>query len=114
MRPRRASHQALKARLDLEARVAQAYGEVLVAQEAFQLNSRHSAVVSELARQTDLRFKSGEAPRSDQAQAQQRAASGIHLRGRGPRPAGQGGRDDLDRPGRPCPDVPGSLTAPRL
>lgn len=69
-----ADQQALKTRLDLEARVAQAYGDVLVAQEALQLNTRQLAAAGELARQADLRFNSGEAPRSDQAQAAARAA----------------------------------------
>lgn len=69
-----ADQQALKTRLDLEARVAEAYGDVLVAQEAFRLNSRQLEAAGELARQADLRFQSGDAPRSDQAQAQARAA----------------------------------------
>jgi TolC family type I secretion outer membrane protein len=71
---RAADEQALKARLDLEARVAEAYGAVLVAQESFHLNDRQLQAASELARQADLRFNAGEAPRSDQAQAQARAA----------------------------------------
>lgn len=69
-----ADQQALRTRLDLEARVAQAYGDVLVAQESFQFNSRQLEAASELARQADLRFNAGEAPRSDQAQAAARAA----------------------------------------
>jgi outer membrane protein len=69
-----AKQQLAKARLDLEARVAQAYGQVLVAEEAFRLNGRALDAAAELARQARLRFDSGEAPRTDLAQAEARAA----------------------------------------
>lgn len=71
---RAADQQAVKARLDLEARVAQAYGDVLVGEESYRLNARQLEAAAELARQADLRFNSGDAPRSDQAQAQAREA----------------------------------------
>ena len=61
-------------RLGLEARVAEAYGDVLVAEEAFRLNTRQVEVAAELARQAGLRFQAGETPRTDQAQAEARAA----------------------------------------
>lgn len=69
-----ADDMARSARLQLEARVAEAYGEVLVAEEAFRLNTRQVEVASELARQAGLRFESGEIPRTDRAQAEARAA----------------------------------------
>lgn len=69
-----AQQQLVKARLDLEARVADAYGKVLVAEEAFLLNSRQVEATSELARQAGLKFNSGESPRTDLAQAEARAA----------------------------------------
>jgi outer membrane protein len=69
-----AQSQARGARLDLEARVAEAYGAVVVAQEAFSLNSRQVELATELARQAGLRFHSGEISRTGQAQAETRAA----------------------------------------
>ena len=65
-----ARQQAARARLELQAKVAEAYGAVLTAQEAFELNRRQVESLTEAARQADLRFTSGDAPRSDQAQAE--------------------------------------------
>jgi TolC family type I secretion outer membrane protein len=62
------------ARLDLEARVAAAYGDVRTAEEGYRLNTRQAEVAAELARQAGLRFQAGEIPRTDQAQADARAA----------------------------------------
>jgi len=69
-----AKNQLLAARLELEARVAEAYGQVLVAEEASRLSDRRLAAAAEVARQAGLRFDSGEAARSDLLQAQARAA----------------------------------------
>jgi outer membrane protein len=69
-----ARQQAARARLELQAKVAEAYGAVLTAQEAFELNRKQVESLTEAARQADLRFTSGDAPRSDQAQAEARAA----------------------------------------
>jgi outer membrane protein len=70
-----AANEGLRgARLELEARVASAYGDVVVAEESFRLNNRQAEIAAELSRQAGLRFQAGEAPRTDQAQAEARAA----------------------------------------
>ena len=62
------------ARALLAAEAAQAYVGVLSAQEMLSLHTAQMAQMEEIARQAQLRFKGGETPRTDLAQAQARLA----------------------------------------
>jgi outer membrane protein len=61
-------------RAELAAQVAEAFGAVLVAEEQRRLYAALAATTGELARQADLRFRAGEAPRTDASQAGSRHA----------------------------------------
>lgn len=67
-------HAAADLRAKLVASVAEAYAGVLVAQEVLGLNQAQVEQAAEIARQTELRFRAGEAPRTDLANAHARLA----------------------------------------
>jgi outer membrane protein len=66
--------QAAGAKALLSAQVAEAYVTVVSAGELLALHSAEVRQLDEVARQAELRFKSGEIPRTDLAQAQARLA----------------------------------------
>lgn len=61
-------------RADLAARVAEAYGAVLVAEAQQRLYEALAGLAAELERHAQDRFEAGDAPRTDAAQAHARAA----------------------------------------
>jgi TolC family type I secretion outer membrane protein len=64
------------ARAGLTTRVAQAYGGVLSAASTHDMVQTYLTATEEVSRQAELRFKAGEIPRSELAQAQARLADG--------------------------------------
>lgn len=67
-------------RLKLAARVAQAYGAVLSSRVVLAQTATYAEATGEVARQSVLRFKAGEIPMSDLAQAEARQADATARR----------------------------------